>query len=83
MPLYIVEHEYAQPLSEEAHKAEMARADPCLRQYEVTWKASYLAVDRMKMVCIFEAENAEQVRSAMRSGDIPFAKVWATYKFSP
>jgi len=83
MPLYIVEHEYREPLTEEKHSDESRRADPCLAKYGVTWKASYLAADRMKMICEFESETSEKIRDALRSAEIPFARVWQTLKYSP
>ena len=82
MPQYIVEHEYKTPLTDEAHNQESARADPCLKQYGVTWIASYLAVDRMKMVCEFEAESQEHIRNALRSAEVAFVRVWPAIKYS-
>ena len=81
MNKYIVEHEYKAPLTEELHSEEVKRAEPCLAEYGVTWMASYLATDRMKMVCEFECESAEKIRSALRSADVPFAKVWQAIKY--
>ena len=82
MPRYIVEHEYKSPLTDEKHNEEGARANPCLQQYGVTWIASFLAVDRMKMICEFEAESQEHIRNALRSADVPFARVWPTLKYT-
>jgi hypothetical protein len=82
MSLYVVEHEYREPLTDEKHNEETMRADPCLRQYGVTWKTSYLAIDRLKMICEFEADSAEQVRDALRRADVAFVKVWPTHKYS-
>jgi len=82
MPQYIVEHEYQSPLTDEVHNDEAKRADPCLKQYGVVWVASYLAVDRMKMVCEFEADSQEQIRNALRSAEVPFARVWPAIKYT-
>jgi hypothetical protein len=83
MPIYVVEHEYETPLTEEQHNAEGQRADPCLQRYGVGWKRSYLAADRMKMVCEFEAQSAEHIRNALRSAEVPFARVWPALKYEP
>jgi hypothetical protein len=83
MPHYIVEHEYQEPLSEERHNEESARAKPCLKQYGVTWYGSWLAMDRMKMFCDFEAASSEQIRDALRSADVPFARVWQAHRWVP
>jgi hypothetical protein len=76
MAKYIVEHEYREPLTDEKHLEEARRADPCLAQYGVKWKATYLATDRLRAICEFEAESSEQIMSALRSADVPFARVW-------
>ena len=81
MQKYVVEHEYKTPLSDEVHSEEARRLDPCLAQYGVTWMASYLASDRMKMICEFDAESAEQIRDALRSADVAFVKVWPAIKY--
>ncbi len=83
MPKYIVEHEYQTPLTDALHSEEAMRADPCLKKYAVTWLGSYLAVDRLKMVCEFEAESQEQIRNALRSAAVPFARVWPAIKYTP
>ncbi len=83
MQKYVVEYEYKAPLTDTRHDEDARRIDPCLAQYGVTWKASYLASDRMKMICEFEAESAEQIRNALRSADVPFARVWAALKYTP
>jgi hypothetical protein len=81
MSLYVVEHEYKTPLTDELHNEEAKRADPCLKEYGVTWVTSYLATDRLKMVCEFECESAEKIRNALRSADVPFARVWQAIKY--
>jgi hypothetical protein len=81
MQKYVVEHEYKTPYSDEQHSADAKRTDPCLHQYGVAWVASYLAADRMKMICEFEAETMEQIRNALRSAELPFSRVWQAVKY--
>ncbi len=82
MKTYLVEHAYAEPLSDEHHSEETRRATPCLAQYQVTWKASYLAEDRLRMICEFEADTRERVVDALRSAAVAFVKVWPAHKYS-
>jgi hypothetical protein len=82
MQKYVVEHEYKTPLTEALHDEESRRAEPCLQQYGVKWMASYLATDRMRMICEFEAETAEQIRDALRSAEVAFVKVWPALKYA-
>ena len=83
MQKYVVEYEYQTPLTDDLHNEEAARIDPCLAEYGVLWKASYLATDRMRMFCEFEAESAEQIRNALRSAEVRFQRVWPALKYQP
>jgi len=82
MPQYIVEHEYKVPLTDELHNEDSKRADPSLQQHGVTWIATYLAVDRLKMLCEFEAESQEHIRDALRSAEVAFVRVWPAIKYT-
>jgi hypothetical protein len=82
MAIYVVEHEYTEPLTDPKHSEEAKRAEPCLQQYGVSWVASYLATDRMKMICEFEADSAEHIRNALRSAEVKFARVWPSHKYT-
>ncbi len=68
--------QYTTPLTVEAHDVGAARLKPCLEEYGVTWKRSFLSQDCLQMWCQFEASDAEAVRRACRSADIPLAGAW-------
>jgi hypothetical protein len=74
----IVEHAYDSPLTDEEHHRAARRLDPCLEAHGARWLASYLAHDRLRMICEFEAPDAESVRASMRSADVSFVRVWST-----
>jgi Protein of unknown function (DUF4242) len=74
----IVENTFEVPLTDEDLRGMNERGNPCLHAYGVTWRVSYLSVDRRRMVCHFEAADAEAVRTALRSAAIRFDRVWAT-----
>ena len=80
--IYVVEHEYTRPLTEELHNDEAKRAGKCLEEHGVKWRRSYLALDRLKMICEFESETAEQIMTALRSAEVPFARVWQAHKYT-
>ncbi|MCA1829207.1 MAG: DUF4242 domain-containing protein [Myxococcales bacterium] len=82
MQPYIVEYEYETPLTDELHDQLAKRIDPCLAQYGVEWRVSFLAVDRMRMFCHFEAESAEQIRNALRSAGAGFSRVWPALRYA-
>jgi hypothetical protein len=81
MATYVVEHEYEKPLSEEQHNEEARRADPCLAKFGVTWKATYLSGDRLKMLCEFEGDSKDHIVNALRSADVSFVRVWPATKW--
>jgi hypothetical protein len=43
---------------------------------------SYLSKDRMRMICEFEAGDAEQIRESARSAGVPFDRCWPADCFS-
>ena len=42
-----------------------------------TWMRSYLSNDRRRMVCHFEAADAEAARESYRAAGVKFERVWA------
>jgi hypothetical protein len=50
--------------------------DACLQAHGAKWRRSYLAKDRKRMICEFEAADAEQVRESARSAGVPFDRCW-------
>ena len=77
MQKYVVEYEYQTPLTDDLHNEEAARIDPCLAEYGVLWKASYLATDRMRMFCEFEGADAQSVRDVQNAAQASFERVRA------
>jgi hypothetical protein len=42
---------------------------------------SYLSLDRKRMVCEFEAPDAEAVRASYRSAGVAFDRVWSAHLY--
>ena len=56
---------------------------PCLKTYDVEWVTSFVARDGSQCVCVYEARDAESVRSAYRAAKVPFQfKVWPATRYS-
>jgi hypothetical protein len=83
MTRLLLETEYDPPLDEQLHDRESERLDPCLQAHGARWIRSYLSRDRRRMICEFEADDAEGVRSAFRSAGVPFARAWVVDVFEP
>lgn len=76
MTRLIVERTFEEPLSEADHKAAGERLAPCTEMYGVRWIRSYLSADRRRMICEYEAPDAEAVRLSNRSAGVSFDRVW-------
>jgi len=77
MSLIIVESAWEQPISEEEFDAIAAKTAPCLDERQARWVTSYMATDRRRRVCVFEARDAEAVRQAFRLSGVKFERIWA------
>jgi len=76
MPLIIVEYAFDPPITDEAWDELADRIGPCLDQRHATWVTSYLALDRKRRICVFEAKDAEAVRQAYRMSNVTFERAW-------
>jgi hypothetical protein len=52
------------------------RAAWCFRMHDVRFHVSYLSRDGRRMICVYEAPDAESVRIANERGALPFDAVW-------
>ncbi|HTJ41650.1 MAG TPA: nickel-binding protein [Kofleriaceae bacterium] len=77
MARIILEQAFDPPLSPDDEAAFARRLDECLRIRNGAWCRTALSIDRRRMVCEFEAPDAESVREALRSASIPFERVWS------
>jgi hypothetical protein len=76
MPLIMIEYTFDPPITDDVMDQAAARLAPCLDERHAKWVTSYLAVDRRRRICVFEAKDAEAVRQAYRSASIPFERAW-------
>lgn len=76
MPRIIVERSFETPPSDAELAAVADRERPCLGVYDVQWKRSLMASDRRRMICEYEAADAETVRKVQREARAEFDQVW-------
>jgi len=76
MAIVLVEQCFETPLSDEAYGKLANKLDPCLEIRDAIWCRSYISGDKKRVVCEFEAPDAESVREAMRASGMPFERVW-------
>jgi hypothetical protein len=77
MPLIILESVFDPPISDEDFDKLAEQVAPCLDERHATWVTSYMALDRRRRVCVFDAKDAEAVRQAYRMSGVKFERVWA------
>ena len=82
MERVIMEQTFETPITDERVQAFARRMDECLELRNGAWARSYLARDRKRMFCEFYAPDAESVRDALRSANVPFDRVWSAEVFA-
>jgi hypothetical protein len=83
MAYLIAEYRYDPPLTDEQLNRESAALQPCLQAHGVRRLRTYLAADRTRGFCEFEAADAESVREAYRSAKVGFKRVWQADLYGP
>jgi len=78
----VLEREFEEPLTAEDVRR-LATGTRCLELYRVKPVCSYLMPGGRRMVCIFEAPDAEALRSVGRANQFQPCSIWAaTYHTS-
>ena len=76
MSRIIVDRNFDTPQSDSDMATVADRERPCLGIYNVQWKRSLLSTDRRRMVCEYEAADADTVRKVQREAQATFDRVW-------
>jgi hypothetical protein len=77
MAIIKVETVSDRPIIPEILQDEYSLKLPCLEARNARWQYSLLSVDRDRMICTFEAPDAESVRQAYRQANADFGKkIW-------
>ena len=82
MARVMVEQVFSEPLSDERYASGSKRVDACLEIRGGMWRRSSLSKDKLRMVCEFEAPDAESVREAFRAAGASFERVWTADVFA-
>ena len=83
MPRIIVERSFDPPLTQDDVDAASRRVAGCLDLYRVRWIRSYFSADRRRMVCEYEAADAQSVRDVQNTAQVPFERVWPAELMEP
>ncbi len=55
----------------------------CLEMRDVKFIRTFFSVDKKRMVCLYQAPDAESVRQAQREAKVPFSEIWAFGAITP
>ena len=77
MATLVLEQTFETPVSSDELSSSARKLDKCLEAFGARWMRSYLSEDRRRMICEFEAADAEQVRSSYRSAGVDFERCWS------
>lgn len=82
MERVIVERTYDVPMSEDEIRA-VADEGGCSDLHRVFLRRSYLSPDGLRMICVYEAPDAEAVRLLQRSNGLPYDRIWTSSVHEP
>lgn len=82
MATMVVEQSFDHALTSDELNAMAKRVDPCLEAHGARWMRSYISSDRKRVLCEFEAADAEKVRESYRSAGVSFERCWTADVFS-
>src|SRR5450432_1984632 len=70
MARVLAEQVFQEPLTDDRYRAFSKALDPCLEIRNGHWRRSSLALDKLRMICEFEAPDAEAVREAFNASGL-------------
>lgn len=77
METIILEHRFeGRPFDVDRYNAAQARNAACLGVHGVRHIVSYVTLDGQRMICVFEAPDAEAVRRTARQLGYSYDSVW-------
>ena len=79
----ILERRFDPPLTDERFAELSQKLLPCLDRNGIDWIRSHLSLDRTRLICLFQAPDAEAVRSALRQARLEHERVWSAEILEP
>jgi hypothetical protein len=79
MSTVVVERTFPVPVAFEDIQAIEDGGAGCLEAHGVRFLRTYLSRDRRRMICLYDAADAESVRLAERGAGVPFERAWTAH----
>ena len=76
MSTVVVERLFPEPVAFEEIQAMEERGAWCLEEHGVRFLRTYFSRDRRRMVCLYEAPDAESVRLSQQKAGMSFERAW-------
>lgn len=83
MERVIVQRTLEEPMSEEQIREAAQGSGGCSDLHRVYLRRSYVSPDGLRMICVYEAPDAESVRILQREGGMPHDRVWTSTVHAP
>lgn len=84
METVVVERELEEPLDLELLREKRDTLVACMRAHDVSLQQSFVAPDGKRMICVYQAPDAESVKLALRSGGVlSFETAWKAMVLRP
>ena len=81
MKTIIVERSLSEAVAVTDMAARVASGNACLEAHRVRFVRSLVSSDGLRVICEYEAPDAETVRLANRKMGLPFDRVWAAESY--
>ena len=73
----LVERSWEEPVTLEEIQAIEDAGAHCLENHKVRFARTFFSADRKRMMCLYQAPDAESVRVAQRQAGMPVDRIWA------
>ena len=82
-PNVVVERDFEQAVTMESIQALEDAGAGCLDVRDVRFVKTFFSVDHTRMLCLYNAPDAEAVRAAQDEAKVPFSRVWSAQLLQP
>jgi hypothetical protein len=79
----LVARRFVEPADIDAIQALEDAGKGCLDVHRVRFVRTWFSRDRKRMICLYEAPDAESVRLAQREAKMPVERIWSVHRFIP
>jgi len=83
MATVVVERSFGEPTTVEALQGVEDAGAWCLDLYKVIFLRSLFSADCKRMLCLYQAPDAESVRLAQQQAKMPVDRIWACRNYTP